>query len=89
MSKNRAFLWTAVSFFVNDKKFTTRRIYYEYFKSQGFRTRTLGSLPFSTSAGGRRSVSRFDKDFDRQADTLAALYLDFYHESRENLRTKK
>ena len=48
---------------------------------------TLGSLPFGTSVGGRKAVSRFDADFDRQADMLAALYFDLYHENREKLRS--
>jgi len=46
---------------------------------------TLGALPFNTSVGAQRSVSGFDEDFDRQADAMAALYFDLYHESRENL----
>ena len=48
---------------------------------------TLGSLPFKTSGGRRPSFLQFDEDFDKQADDLAALYFDLYHDSRENLRT--
>jgi len=48
---------------------------------------TLGSMSFRASDGNRQSLSGFDEDFDRQADDLAALYFDLYHESRENLRT--
>jgi hypothetical protein len=48
---------------------------------------TLGSLPFNASAGTRQPVAVFDEDFDRQADALAALYFDLYHDSRNNLRT--
>jgi len=48
---------------------------------------TLGSLSFRASDGDRQSLSGFDEDFDRQADELAALYFDLYHDSRENLRT--
>jgi len=43
---------------------------------------TLGSLPFSTSVGTQKFVSGFDEDFDSQADAMAALYFDLYHESR-------
>jgi hypothetical protein len=48
---------------------------------------TLGSLPFKVSAGRHTSISGFDEDFDKEADALAALYFDLYHESRDNLRT--
>lgn len=48
---------------------------------------TLGSLSLGESDGNRPSLSRFDEDFDRQADDLAALYFDLYHASRENLST--
>jgi hypothetical protein len=47
---------------------------------------TLGTLPFNAT-GTEQSISGFDEDFDRQADVLAALYFDLYHESRTNLRT--
>ena len=48
---------------------------------------TLGSLPFNASVGLHTSVSGFDEDFDKEADALAALYFDLYHESRDSLRT--
>jgi hypothetical protein len=48
---------------------------------------TLGSMSLGSPDGSRQSSSGFDDDFDRQADDLAALYFDLYHESRENLRT--
>jgi hypothetical protein len=48
---------------------------------------TLGSLSLRASNGNRQSLSGFDDDFARQADDLAALYFDLYHENRENLRT--
>ena len=48
---------------------------------------SLGSLQFKASGDSRQSISGFDEAFDRQADELAALYFDLYHESRENLRT--
>ena len=46
---------------------------------------TLGSFSFNTSVGAPKSLSGFDEDFDTQADAMAALYFDLYHESRENL----
>jgi len=48
---------------------------------------TLGSMSLGSTDGNRQSLSGYDDDFDRQADDLAALYFDLYHESRENLRT--
>ena len=48
---------------------------------------TLGSLSFRSSDDNQQSLSGFDEDFDRQADELAALYFDLYHENRDNLRT--
>jgi hypothetical protein len=46
---------------------------------------TLGSLPFKASPGRHTSVAGFDEDFDKEADALAALYFDLYHENRDNL----
>jgi hypothetical protein len=46
---------------------------------------TLGSLPFNASPDRHTSVSGFDEDFDKEADALAALYFDLYHENRDNL----
>jgi hypothetical protein len=46
---------------------------------------TLGSLPFKASPGRHTSGSGFDEDFDKEADALAALYFDLYHEDRDSL----
>jgi hypothetical protein len=48
---------------------------------------TLGSLPFKASPGRHTSVAGFDEDFDKEADALAALYFDLYHENRDNLNS--
>ena len=46
---------------------------------------TLGALPFYGSSNPRTSLSEFDEDFNKEADTMAALYFDLYHENRHNL----
>ena len=46
---------------------------------------TLGSFPFNATLGRHTSGSGFDEDFDKEADALAALYFDLYHENRDNL----
>ena len=48
---------------------------------------TIGSLPFNNSRGNQSSVLEFEKEFNKEADDIAALYFDLNYENRDSLST--
>jgi hypothetical protein len=48
---------------------------------------TIGSLSLGKLSGDQSSVLEFEKDFNKEADEIAALYFDLNYESRDSLST--
>ena len=46
---------------------------------------TIGSMSVNKSSGNKSSVLRFDDDFNKEADAIAALYFELNHENKESL----